>query len=112
MSDDYVRKDLYDSNMAEIRSLIAESERHYRAMNETAEARTQAQIAEIRAVCDGLGDTLAAYADMTNKRIDDLIERDNAIHRRFDRFMNFMMLIAGIVGAVVAVTQLYMAFKG
>ncbi|MBR0035017.1 MAG: hypothetical protein IJP54_05035, partial [Synergistaceae bacterium] len=101
MSDDYVRKDLYDEGIKRIEALMAASE-----------ARHQAELRELRAISDGLADTVAAYADMTNRRIDDLIERDTAIHRRFDRFMNFMMLIAGIAGAIVAGVQLYLAFKG
>ena len=101
MSDDYVRKDLYDEGIKRIEAMMAASE-----------ARHQAELRELKAITEGLGDTVAAYADMTNRRIDDLIDRDNAMNRRFDRFINYIGIVITLCGAIVAGVQLYLAFKG
>lgn len=82
------------------------------AMIAAGEARHQAEIRELRAISEGLGDTVAAYADMTNRRIDDLIERDNAMNRRIDRFMNYIGLVITMCGVIVAAAQLYIVLKG
>lgn len=97
MSDDYVRKDLYDSNMAEIRSLIAESEKHYRMMSDAADARTQAQISEIR----GEVKEIRAMTEATNKRIEDI---NRAINLRIDDITRSPKLGEKIVSAAFAIT--------
>ena len=112
MSDDYVRKDLYDEGIKRIEAMMAASE-----------ARHQAQIRELRAICEGLGDTIAAYADMTNKRIDAL---ENAMNRRIDdlpksggwteKILSGALAVTGIAiglaAVIIAGVQVYLALKG
>ena len=69
MSDDYVRKDVYDANMAEIRALMAASESRHERLTE--ELRGDIKAWYERA--DRLEDNIA----MTNNRINDLRDENN-----------------------------------
>ena len=95
MNDDvYVRKDTFEETMKRIEAMMAASE-----------ARTAAQIAEIRgevkelrAIVDGQGDTIAAY-----------IETFTA---RSSFWQGVLGAVIGGCAIVVAAVQVYLALRG
>ena len=105
MSDEYVHKDFNDEGIKRIEAMMAASE-----------ARHQAEIRELKAIAEGLGDTIAAYADMTNKRIDALENAMNKSSSWTEKILSGALAVTGIAiglaAVIIAGVQVYLALKG
>lgn len=65
MSDDYVRKDIYDANMAEIRALMAASEARHERLN----AEIRGEVKELRQKLEGDTNLIVSIYDSMNNAI-------------------------------------------
>lgn len=101
MSDEYVRKDLYDEGIKRIEAMMAASE----AKNIASEARHRQYTERVLARFERDTEYLAGHiADIKNKQAE--------YERRHDRFINYISIVITLCGAVVALAQLYIALKG
>lgn len=94
MSDDYVRKDLYDEGIKRIEAMMAASEARHRRYTERVLAKFERDT-----------EYLAGH-------IADIKEKQAEYERRHDRFINYIGIVVTLCGAVVAIAQLYIALKG
>ena len=101
MSEEYVRKDVYDANMAEIRALMAASE----ARHEAIATRIEGRLNTLEAKVEGFADTFSVAINNINDRIDDMNAKQG-------RSLNLMTLAITIAGVLIAAVQLFIAFFG
>lgn len=101
MSEEYVRKDVYDANMAEIRALMAASE----ARHEAIATRIEGRLNTLEAKVEGFADTFSIAINNINDRIDDMNSKQG-------RSLNLMTLAITIAGVLIAAVQLFIAFFG
>ena len=100
MSDEYVRKDVYDANMAEIRALMAASEARHERLTEEIRGEVRELRGEFKALSqqvEGLADTIAAY----------VAGFSNRIAWAFGIFGGMI----GLAAVIVAGVQVYLAVK-
>lgn len=108
MSEEYVRKDVYDANMAEIRALMAASE----ARHEAIATRIEGRLNTLEAKVEGFADTFSVAINNINGRIDDVHLRIDDMNAKQGRSLNLMTLAITIAGVLIAAVQLFIAFFG
>lgn len=105
MSDEYVRKDLYDEGIKRIEAMMAASEAKHRQYTDRVIAKferdTDRILARFERDTDSMADAINAVRD-----------KQDAYERKHDRFINYMSILATACGVIVALAQLYLAFKG
>ncbi len=101
MSDEYVRKDLYDEGIKRIEAMMATSEANNRASEARHREYTNRVVADFNRIADRMADAINSIRD-----------KQDEYDRKHDRFINYMSIVATVCGVIVAVAQLYMVFKG
>ena len=94
MSNDCVRKDLYDEGIKRIEAMMAASEARHREY-------TNRLYADFTRTADKMADAINSIRD-----------KQNEYERRHDRFINYIGIVVTVCGVIVAAAQLYLAFKG
>ena len=103
MSDNFVRKDLHDANMAEIRALMAASEARHEKI--AAEIHTEVndvkgELKNINTRIEGIVDTFSVAINNINDRIDDI---KNSQSSSLAKWGIAIALFVGVVQVIISV---------